>query len=110
VYVDYLQNIPGKTVASVYSARATPTLTVSTPLNWLEVTPSLDPRDWTIHSVPSRLAAEGDLWADAMRCGNDLEALRRALHDATRTASGVTPRTDTRARTQDATHTRTRGS
>jgi bifunctional non-homologous end joining protein LigD len=80
VYVDYLQNIVGKTVASVYSARATPTLSVSTPLNWDEVTPSLDPRDWTIRTVPARLAATGDLWADAMQRGNDLEALRRVLH------------------------------
>ena len=80
VYVDYLQNIAGKTVASVYSARATPTLTVSTPLNWEEVTPALDPGDWNIRTVPERIARVGDLWADAMQRGNDLEALRRVLH------------------------------
>lgn len=80
VYVDYLQNIPGKTVASAYAARATPTLTVSTPLDWSEVTPKLDPRDFTVHSVPPRLAEVGDLWAESMRRGNDLEALRRVLH------------------------------
>jgi bifunctional non-homologous end joining protein LigD len=82
VYVDYLQNIPGKSVASVYSARATPTLTVSTPLHWAEVNAKLDPRDFTIRTLPERLVAEGDLWADAMACGNDLEALRRTLGGA----------------------------
>ena len=87
VYVDYLQNIPGKTVASVYAARATPTLTVSTPLTWEEVTPHLDPRDWTIRTVPPRHAEVGDLWGDAMLRGNDLEALRRVLRSADRHAA-----------------------
>ena len=84
VYVGYLQNIQGKTVASVCAARATPTLTVSTPLRWDEVTPHLDPRDWTIRTVPPRLAGVGDLWGDAMLRGNDLEALRRVLRSTDR--------------------------
>jgi bifunctional non-homologous end joining protein LigD len=79
VYVDFLQNVVGKTVAGVYAARATPTLTVSTPLRWDEVTPSLDPRAWTIRTLPPRLAEVGDLWGEAMLRGNDLDALRRAL-------------------------------
>jgi bifunctional non-homologous end joining protein LigD len=89
VYVDYLQNIAGKTVASVYSARATPTLTVSTPFTWDEVTPALDPRDWTVRSVPARLAQVGDLWGEAMLRGNDLEALRRTLFAAPTTPAGT---------------------
>jgi bifunctional non-homologous end joining protein LigD len=75
VYVDYLQNIRSKTVASVYSARAKELATVSTPLRWSEVTPSLDAREFTIESVPTRLAAVGDLWAEAMRKRNSLRGV-----------------------------------
>jgi bifunctional non-homologous end joining protein LigD len=79
VYVDFLQNIRGKTVASVYSARATPDATVSAPLRWSELTPQLDPRAFTIESMASRLREVGDLWRDGMRRLNDP---RRLLGDA----------------------------
>lgn len=75
VYVDYLQNIRGKTVASVYSARAEPHASVSTPLKWSELTPDLTPRDFTIENVPQRLKRAGDLWADGMRRVNRLPGI-----------------------------------
>lgn len=78
VYVDFLQNIRGKTVASVYSARAEPDATVSTPLRWEELTDDLDPREFTIDAVPARVKDVGDLWAAGMRRHN---SLRRLLGD-----------------------------
>lgn len=75
VYVDYLQNIRGKTVASVYSLRARPDATVSTPLRWDEVDEALDPRELTIRTVPARILAVGDLWAAGMRRPNSLAHL-----------------------------------
>ena len=63
VYVDYLQNILGKTLATAYSARATDFAGVSTPLTWTEVDGRLDPRDFTIMTAPKRFAEVGDLWA-----------------------------------------------
>jgi bifunctional non-homologous end joining protein LigD len=63
VYVDYLQNIRGKTLASAYSARASEFAGVSTPLAWHEVQDGVDPRDFTIRTVPARLETIGDLWA-----------------------------------------------
>ena len=63
VYVDYLQNILGKTLATAYSARATDYAGVSTPLKWSEVKPGLDPRDFTIRTAPARFREVGDLWA-----------------------------------------------
>jgi bifunctional non-homologous end joining protein LigD len=77
VYVDYLQNIRGKTVAGAYAARARPGATVSTPLDWSELTDDLDPRAVTIDTVPERVAHVGDLWAAAMRRVNTLATLRR---------------------------------
>ena len=79
VYVDFLQNIRGKTVASVYSARATPDATVSAPLRWNELTQTLDPRDFTIESMGARLRETGDIWREGMRRPNDP---RRLLGDA----------------------------
>src|SRR4029077_1791228 len=72
VYVDYLQNIRGKTVASVYSCRAEPVASCSTPLEWSEITSDLDPRDFTIDTLPQRLKKVGDLWAEGMRKANRL--------------------------------------
>ena len=48
VYLDYLQNIRGKTVAGAYAARARKGAPVSTPLDWAELTDDLDPRSFTI--------------------------------------------------------------
>ncbi|GAC1515771.1 MAG: non-homologous end-joining DNA ligase [Gemmatimonadaceae bacterium] len=67
VYVDYLQNIRGKTVAAAYSVRAVDGARVSTPLTWEEVTPKLDPGAFTILTVPARVKRVGDLWKTAMR-------------------------------------------
>jgi bifunctional non-homologous end joining protein LigD len=63
VYVDYLQNILGKTLATAYSARASDYAGVSTPLLWKEVFEDLDPHDFTIVSAPRRFEKVGDLWA-----------------------------------------------
>ena len=67
VYIDYLQNIHGKTLACAYSARASPFAGVSTPLTWAEVhegtAAGLRPRDFTMRSIFARLDRTGDLWA-----------------------------------------------
>jgi bifunctional non-homologous end joining protein LigD len=63
VYIDYLQNILGKTLATAYSARASDFAGVSTPLEWDELDERLDPRDFTITTAPRRFADRGDLWA-----------------------------------------------
>ena len=75
VYVDYLQNIIGKTVAAAYSARANPHALVSTPLRWDELTDDLDPRDFTIETAPARFAEVGDIWSAALKKPNSLKAL-----------------------------------
>ncbi|HLK89204.1 MAG TPA: DNA ligase D [Polyangia bacterium] len=80
VYVDCLQNISGKTLACAYSARASDYAGASTPLAWDELTDDLDPRAFTIKTLPERLAAVGDLWAGLREApGIDLgAALERA--------------------------------
>ncbi len=63
IYVDYLQNVRGKTLASAYSARASEFAGVSTPLTWDEVEKGISPRDFSIQNFADRLAAVPDLWA-----------------------------------------------
>jgi bifunctional non-homologous end joining protein LigD len=75
VYVDYLQNIIGKTVAAAYSARANPDALVSTPIEWNELADDLDPHDFTIETAPDRFASKGDIWAAQLKKKNSLRAL-----------------------------------
>ena len=75
VYVDYLQNIIGKTVAAAYAARANPDAMVSTPLDWDELTDDLDPREFTIETAPARFEEVGDIWAKQLKKKNSLKAL-----------------------------------
>jgi bifunctional non-homologous end joining protein LigD len=62
VYVDYLQNIEGKTLACAYSARASQFAGVSTPRRWHELDQDVRPEDFTLDTVLARFAETGDLW------------------------------------------------
>ncbi len=62
VYIDFLHNIRGKTLASAYSVRANEFAGVSTPLTWREVNEGLDPRDFTLRTVDARIRDVGDVW------------------------------------------------
>ena len=78
VYVDFLQNIPGKTLATAYSARASHYAGVSAPLTWKEVHEGVDREAFTIQTMPERLKKVGDLWAGLRKSkGVDLERAAR---------------------------------
>jgi bifunctional non-homologous end joining protein LigD len=78
VYIDCLQNILGKTLASAYSARASQYAGVSTPVAWKEIERGFDRREFTIKTVPARLAGVGDLWAALRKSkGVDLTAVTK---------------------------------
>lgn len=63
IFVDFNQNARDRTMASAYSARATPIATVSTPLTWEELAGDVDADDFTIATVPALLARRGDPWS-----------------------------------------------
>jgi bifunctional non-homologous end joining protein LigD len=63
VLVDYNQNAWGKTLASVYSVRARPRATVSTPVTWGEIAAGIEIEDFRLDNVRERFARVGDLWA-----------------------------------------------
>jgi len=62
VFLDYNQNAKDRTIAAAYSVRPLPDARVSAPLAWEEV-PDCEPADFTLRSMPERLAARGDLAA-----------------------------------------------
>src|SRR5256712_14153958 len=63
VYVDYMQNFRGKTLATAYSARASDFAGASTPLTWREAHAGVDHRDFTLTSLPARVRRAGALSA-----------------------------------------------
>jgi bifunctional non-homologous end joining protein LigD len=80
VYLDCLQNVRGKSLATAYSARATVDAGASAPLRWEEVHQGVDRRDFTLRTLPARVAAVGDLWTPlTTSAGADLDAALERL-------------------------------
>lgn len=73
VFVDYAQNVRGKTLASAYSPRALPEAPVSMPVRWDELD-RVYPTDFTIETAPDRVRQVGDLWRDILDAKRDLLA------------------------------------
>jgi bifunctional non-homologous end joining protein LigD len=73
MYLDFLQNRPGATIAGPYSLRPKPGATVSMPLHWEELKPGLNMQDFNIFNAMERLKREGDLFKGALGKGIDLE-------------------------------------
>jgi len=75
VYLDWLQNGHGRLMASPYCLRPQPGAPVSTPLLWKEVAPGLDPKAFTLRTVPERLARlKRDPMSDVLTEAPDLLA------------------------------------
>jgi bifunctional non-homologous end joining protein LigD len=72
VYIDYLQNGHGQTIVAPFSVRPLAGAPVSCPLRWDEVTARLDPRRFTIATMPARLAKVGDPVAPVLRGAIDI--------------------------------------
>lgn len=72
IYIDYLQNRPGQTLSSVYSLRPKTGAPVSTPLEWKEVKPGIDPKSYNIETIFKRLEKKGDLFSPVLGRGVDI--------------------------------------
>ena len=79
VYLDFLQNSRGQSLAAPYSLRPIAGARVSTPLRWREVTKSLDHAQFTMKTIPKRLDKVGDLWKPVLGKGIDLEKCLREI-------------------------------
>jgi bifunctional non-homologous end joining protein LigD len=66
VFLDYNQNAKDRTIAAAYSVRPTADARVSAPLTWDEIT-SCEPADFTLGTMPARVAESGDRHANMDR-------------------------------------------
>lgn len=77
IYIDYLQNVIGKTICSPYSLRPRSGATASAPLSWDEV-PYAQPQDFTIKTLPRRCHKIGDIFNHVL---TDKQSLDKAMRE-----------------------------
>lgn len=73
MYLDFLQNRPGATIACPYSLRPKSGATVSMPLHWEEVKKGLAIKDFTIENSIARMRAEGDIFKGSLQKGINMK-------------------------------------
>jgi DNA ligase D-like protein (predicted polymerase) len=90
IFVDYNQNSRDRTIASAYSLRPIAGAPVSTPVTWEEL-PDVDPKAFTIHTVPERFASVGDLHAGIDEGAGSLEQLLEMYDEQVAAGQGEMP-------------------
>jgi bifunctional non-homologous end joining protein LigD len=73
MYIDFLQNRPGATLATAYSLRPKQGATVSMPLYWDEIKKGLKMQDFTIHNAISRIRSVGDIFKPVLGKGINIK-------------------------------------
>ncbi|MBA3901181.1 MAG: DNA ligase, partial [Bacteroidetes bacterium] len=80
LYLDYLQNNHGQTIAVAYCVRPRKGATISTPLEWSEVKKGLHPSQFTMKNIFERLEQKGDLMKGLLKHkGIDMEKALESL-------------------------------
>lgn len=79
IYLDFLQNRRGQTLAAPYCIRPRPGAPVSTPLDWSEVKEGLHPDSFHIGNIVERIQAVGDLWKPMLTSSVDIGVCLRQL-------------------------------
>jgi bifunctional non-homologous end joining protein LigD len=79
IYLDYLQNRKGQTLAASYSLRPRPGAPVAAPLEWSEVKKGLHPASFTIETMPKRVEKIGDIFFPVLGKGIDVKKCLKNL-------------------------------
>jgi bifunctional non-homologous end joining protein LigD len=79
IYIDYLQNRTGQTLATAYSLRPVPGANVSTPLDWKEVNESLHPSQFNFKNIFQRLEKKGDIFKKVLTGSVSIEKAIKIL-------------------------------
>jgi len=72
IYLDYLQNRRGHTIASVHSVRPIANAPISAPIHWDELNSKLTPRKFELIDYPKRLKEHGDLFKNVLNINFDM--------------------------------------
>jgi len=81
IYLDYLQNRRGQTLASAYCVRPKPGAPVSAPLDWKELKKGLKITDFNIQNMPERLEKNGDIFQPVLLDKIDMEEALSNLNE-----------------------------
>lgn len=87
IFLDYLRNDRMATAVAPLSPRARPGATVSMPLNWTQVKAGLDPRRFTVRTVPD-LLTKSTAWQDYDDGKRPLEPAIKRLGKSRKARSG----------------------
>lgn len=74
VYIDYMQNVVGKTLCAPYSVRPRPGAPVSTPLRWEELE-DIVPAQFDIQTILPRVNKYGDFFSKVLTDRQDLDTV-----------------------------------
>jgi bifunctional non-homologous end joining protein LigD len=79
IFLDVLRNAYSASAVAPWAIRARPGAPVATPIEWEELEAGANPRDFTVTSIPARIAEKGDPWAGMLRRARSLRPRRRKL-------------------------------
>lgn len=82
IFVDYLRNDRGSTAVAPYAVRARAGATVAFPVPWPDVTKKLDPKRFTLRTVPALIAKRADPW-------REMAKVRQVITERARRAVGI---------------------
>ncbi len=80
IYLDYLQNRSGQTLASAYCLRPVKEANASAALEWKEVNHDLHPSQFNIQTLPERLEKKGDLFHKVLTASNNIMKALKLLN------------------------------
>ncbi|TBW30301.1 DNA ligase D [Gramella sp. KN1008] len=81
IYLDYLQNRRGQTLAAAYCVRPKEGAPVSAPIEWNELKKGLQLSDFNITNMPARLEKKGDLFKGLLSESIDMEKAIEKLEE-----------------------------
>lgn len=80
IYVDYLQNRSGQTLACAYSLRPVEGANASAPLEWKEVNHKLHPSQFNIQNMLARAEKKHDLFSKVLTGSTNIEKALKLLN------------------------------